>query len=341
MALFKKDPLQIIVFQTYGTGSHIYIKGRALEDESIDLEQKGMLDLLINSWKRFETDEIKNTPLNIKLPNNKIFQVVSSERGYFLLDEPFGDIADLTNEEGWLQFEASYDDPNIKRNIQNGNRFPGEMLIPSKDCSYGVISDIDDTILHTGLVSTFKWRVIYNTMLKRPSKRTPLKGAPEFYHLLHRGKSGKEKNPIFYVSHSPWNLYRYLEYFLKKNNFPKGPILLRDFPNPFSKNSKSEKPQKQKEILNILKSYPNMKFILIGDSGEHDPDIYIEIAESHPDRILAIYLRSVNHEERMLRVKGLIEDYKTTDVLMVEDSESAIAHALEKGFISLPKNNRK
>ena len=341
MAIFKKDPLQIIVFQTYGTNSHLYIKGRALEDESIDLEEKGIFGLILNSWKRFETDEIKNTQLNIKLPNNKIFKVTTSEKGYFLLDEPFEGLDEMTNEEGWLKFEASYDDPSILRAIQNENRFPGEMLIPSANSSFGVISDIDDTILHTGIVSTFKWRVIYNTILKRPSKRTPLKGAPEFYHLLHRGKSGLEKNPVFYVSHSPWNLYRYLEYFLKKNNFPKGPILLRDFPNPFSRKAKPEKPQKQKEIINILKSYPELKFILIGDSGEHDPDIYIEIAENHPDRILAIYLRSVKHEERMLRVNGLIEDYKTTDVLMVEDSESAIAHAVENGFISPPKNNHK
>jgi len=341
MALFKKDPLQIIVFQTYGSNSHLYVKGRALEDESIDLESKSVLGLLWNSWKRFETDEVKNTRLNIKLPNNHILKVMSSGKGYFLLDEPSEDLAKMANEEGWLKFEASYDDGKIKRTIQNENRFPGEMLIPSKEASFGVISDIDDTILHTGIVSAFKWRVIYNTMLKRPSKRTPLKGAPEFYHLLHRGKTGKQSNPIFYVSHSPWNLYRYLEYFLKKNDFPKGPILLRDFPNIFARKAKTEKPQKQKEIINILKSYPDLKFILIGDSGEHDPDIYIEIAESHPDRILAIYLRSVNHEERMLRVSGLIKDYKKVDVLMVEDSDSAIKHAYEKGFIAVSESSHK
>ncbi len=70
--MFKKDPLQIIAFQGYGTDSHFYARGRALEDESIDLDKQHLWHLIINTWKRFETDEIKNVGLNIKLPNNKI-----------------------------------------------------------------------------------------------------------------------------------------------------------------------------------------------------------------------------------------------------------------------------
>ncbi|MDX1471916.1 MAG: phosphatase domain-containing protein [Flavobacteriaceae bacterium] len=339
MNLFKKDPLQIIAFQTYGTDTHLYIKGRALEDESIDLEQKSYFKLFINSWKRFETDEVKNTPLNIKLPNNKVLQVMSDEKGYFLCDEQVDGLRELTNEEGWLAFVVSYNDVNIQRKIQNENRFPGEILIPCLDAEFGVVSDIDDTILHTGLVSTFKWRVIYNTIMKRPSKRTPLKGAADFYHKLHRGSTGKKSNPIFYVSHSPWNLYRYLEFFLKKNEFPKGPILLRSFPELFRKRPLDEKPQKQREIVNLLNAYPDLNFILIGDSGEHDPDIYTEIAEEYPDRILAIYLRSVRHKTRMTRVRGLVERFKTTPMLLVEKGEQAIEHARMNNFIAPETQN--
>lgn len=331
--MFKKDPLQIIAFQTYGTSQHLYLRGRAIEDESINLEQKGAFKLLFNAWKRFETDEIKNTELKVKMGDGIFFYTKTDDDGYFLLDEKFDDIGNYANEEGWVNFEFSYREEYVKRTIRSGNRFPGEMLIPSKKASFGVISDIDDTILHTGLVSILKWRVLFNTLLTSAGKRIPLEGAPEFYHLLHRGKTGNEANPIFYVSHSPWNLYRYLEFFLKKNNFPKGPIILRNFPRPFSKKNKGEKPQKQKEILNLLKAYPKLKFILIGDSGEHDPNIYLEIAEAYPDRISAIYLQSVNHKKKMLRVCELYKDYKTTPMLLVESSEQATEHAKKNGFI--------
>ncbi|SFZ90894.1 Uncharacterized conserved protein [Flaviramulus basaltis] len=333
--MFKKDALQIIVFQTYGTSNHLYLRGRAIEDESINLEQKGAFKLLFNAWKRFETDEIKNTQIRVKVGDDKFFYTNTDDRGYFLLDEKVENLSDYVTEEGWIHLVFSYSAENLKRTIQSDNRFPGEILIPSKKAAFGVITDIDDTILHTGLVSILKWRVLFNTLLTSAGKRMPLDGAPEFYHLLHQGKTGEESNPIFYVSHSPWNLYRYLEYFLKKNNFPKGPIILRNFPKPFSKKAKGEIPQKQKEISNILKTYPELKFILIGDSGEHDPDIYMQIVNLFPNRILAIYLRSVNHKKKMLRVKGLYENYKTIPVLLVDKSEEAIEHAKLHGFISL------
>lgn len=334
MSWFKKDPLQIITFQSYGTDYHFYARGRALEDESIDLEEQHIWHLIVNTWKRFETDEIKHVGLDVKLPNNKIIKVKTDDSGYFIAEENIENLKSLTNDEGWLSFELSYNDVNIKRTIQNQNRFPGELLIPSSKAQFGVASDIDDTILHTGVVSILKWRVIYNSIFRHAKNRIPLEGAADFYHKLHRGVSGKNANPIFYVSHSPWNLYRYLELFLRQNNFPKGPILLRSLSNLLKRKSQDEKPQKQKEILHLLKTYPNLPFILIGDSGEHDPDIYMEIAEEYPDRILAIYLRSVKHKKKMLRVKSLVDNYKTTMVLMVESSAQAIEHAREHGFIA-------
>lgn len=334
MGLFgKKDKLQIIAFQSYGTDAHLYIRGRALEDEEIDLEAKGFLRLLQNTWKRFETDEIENTPVTVTLPDNRTVEGKTDKKGYYILDEPVEGLSALTNDEGWLNVEIAFADTSLQRGILHQNRFPGEMLIPANNADFGVISDIDDTILHTGVVSSLKWKVIVNTVFKNVLKRKPLEGAAEFYHLLHRGKTGDQANPVFYVSHSPWNLYRYLELFLKSNNFPKGPILLRSMSS--FRNRKSEKPQKQKEVLNILKTYPQLKFILIGDSGERDADIYIEIAQSLPDRIAAIYLRSVNDDERMIRVKGLFETYKTTPVLIVEKTEDAIVHAQENGFIKV------
>lgn len=330
---FQKDPLQIVAFQSYGTATHFYLRGRAIEDETIDLEQKGFFKLLINTYKRFESDEIKHVEINLRLPNQKVLKVKTDAQGYFKCEKTLSGLDALTNSEGWLHVEASYSDVNIKRTITNSNRFPVEVLIPSPRADFGVISDIDDTIIHTGVASVLKWRVLINTFFKSVFSRVPLDGAAEFYHLLHRGASGTNANPIFYVSHSPWNLYQYLELFLKQNNFPKGPILLRSMHSIFKRKKHNEKPEKQKEILNILKMYPQLNFILIGDSGEHDADIYIEIAKLYPDRILAIYLRCVGHEHKKIRVKGLFNAFKTTPALLINTSAEAIKHAKIQGFI--------
>jgi len=333
MGIFKKDPYQIIVFQSYGTDISLYIRGRALEDENIDLSKNGFFSLLKNTWKRFETDQIPFAKLKIKLPNGKFYYTETDAKGYFKFQVTEENLRELTNIEGWLQFDISFETPFPDRLINNGNRFPGEMLIPSKKASFGIISDIDDTIIHTGVTSFLKLKLLFNTFFRNAESRSPLEGAAELYQKFHLGKTGEEANPIFYVSHSPWNLYRYLELFLQKNRFSKGPILLRNLPKPFQKRDISEKPQKQKEIYDLLEIYPELPFILIGDSGEHDPDIYIEIAEQFPNKIKAIYLRSVTHQKKMMRVKSLFKDYKNTPVLLVEDSEAAILHARENNFI--------
>lgn len=333
MPLFKKDPLQITTFQSYGDAEHFYVRGRALEDEGIDLSKRNFLQLLRNTWKRFETDEVPHASLQIKLPDNRIVYTETDANGYFKVDEPLTNLKELSNNEGWLTYEIGFQNRAAHGWIQNDNRFQGEMLIPATNSSFGVISDIDDTILHTGVTSTFKWRLVFNTFFRNAESRSPLEGAAAFYHQLHRGGTGKEANPIFYVSHSPWNLYRYLDLFLSHNNFPKGPILLRDMQDMLGKKEEGEKPQKQKEIIDILNAYPTKQFVLIGDGGEHDADIYIEIAQQFPNRIKAIYLRSVKHKKKMLRIEGLFKSYEDTPALLVKTGEDAIAHAKQLGLV--------
>ncbi|MDB9720678.1 DUF2183 domain-containing protein [Winogradskyella sp.] len=334
MGWLKKDPLQIVAFNTYGTAKHLYLKGRALEDEDIDLEKKGWFSLVVNSWKRFETDEIRNTPLKVFLPNNAVVLGTTDAEGYYLFDEPQPNLSTLTDTEGWLSYKVSYTLNLGNRKIQLNNLFLGKMIIPKTDSSFGVISDIDDTILHTGVASPLKWRVVINTFFKTPHKRKALEGSAAFYHLLHLGTSKAEANPIFYVSNSPWNLYRYLDVFLKMNHFPKGPILLRDFRTPFDRTPKTELAHKYHEIYNILDTYPDLKFILIGDCGEKDAYIYLDVVKQFPNRIACIYLRSVEHSKRMKRISKVFKDYKEVPVLIVDNSKDAIAHAKTHGFIA-------
>lgn len=332
--MFKKEPLQIICFKTYGTQNHLYLRGRALEDEDIDLEHKSWFNLLRNSWKRFETDEIKDAKLIVALSDKQSCTLKTDLEGYYLLDQQsLVQIEELDNN-GWLHYIISFEDVDKNHPVQLNNKFKGKTLVPKANVSFGVISDIDDTILHTGVTSRLKWKVVVNTFFKTPAKRRALEGASDFYRSLHTGNSQKEANPIFYVSNSPWNLYRYLDYFLESNDFPDGPILLRDFRTPFDRTPRSEVEHKYHEISNILKTYPSLRFILIGDCGERDADIYLEIVNDFPNRISAIYLRSVDHRRKMLRIQQMFKDFNEIPVLIIKDTKTASHHAKALGFIS-------
>lgn len=329
----KKDPIQIDGYQSYGTRSHLYLIGRALEHEGVDLKKTGVMAAFKNAYKQFASDELRHTKLKVILPDERVIYTTTDAEGYFKIDEKIEGLGELANSQGWLQLAVGFDDVQKNVHVMSDNMFPIAMLIPATTASYGVISDVDDTILHTGVASLLKWRVIVNTLFKGVGKRTSLEGAPALYQKLHQGISGNDANPIFYVSNSPWNLYTYLESFIKNQHFPKGPLLLRDFRGPFDKTPKPEKPHKQHEIRNILTTYPDLKFVLIGDSGEHDVDIYLEVAREYPEQIIAVYLRSVKHKKKVIRVQGVLAKYKNIPAVLVEKSTYAEEHARSIGLI--------
>lgn len=335
LGIRKIDNVLITPYRSYGTSHHLYVLGRALDDISLKIvEDQGFLTTIRNTFRQFNTYEIENAELDLDIPGVIRLSETSDGEGYFLFDKTIAeDLHKQADEEGWVIVNLYYKGVKDKPEEPGDKHFQGELLIPEERAEYGVISDIDDTILHTGVTSFLKLRLLKNSLLTNAYSRIPLTGASEFYQKLHAGKSGENKNPVFYLSNSPWNLYQYLKLFLDFNKFPKGPILLRNFLTPFDRSLKPEKPHKQKEIINILKTYPNLNFILIGDSGEHDASIYTDIAAQHPERIKTIYLLSVKHKRQMRRIKSIVDNFKTTPVLMVDTAAIAEAHARENGFI--------
>jgi phosphatidate phosphatase APP1 len=341
MGLWKRDPWILNVYRTYSGVHHLYIRGRALEDQPLKhFEKQTLYQTIRNAWRAFQTDEIRNALVILELPNGSIYETKADHEGYFLFDLQIDYSLDsLTDKEGYLPIKVRFDEDNSafakakKQQRIDLNLFTGHTLIPAREADFGVISDIDDTIMHTGVTSFLKLRVAFNTFFKNYDRRVPLKGAAEFYQQLHEGAHGKSQNPIFYLSNSPWNLYEYLQKFLDHNNFPKGPILLRDFPTPWDRTPKLKRPHKAHELINILKHYPNLNFILIGDSGERDADYYIDVARRYPNRILAIYLRCLNHQKRTARVKTLAKDFDLCPMILIRESHEALQHAKSQGFI--------
>jgi phosphatidate phosphatase APP1 len=207
-------------------------------------------------------------------------------------------------------------------------------MIPPPDAEYGIISDIDDTVIQssaTNLLAMGK-----TVLLNNARTRLPFAGVAEFYKALQLGRNGKRNNPFFYVSSSPWNTYDLLKEFLDLNQIPAGPLLLRDigFGGETSLRG-GHMGHKFREISQILQAYPHLNFVLIGDSGQEDPKIYREVVRQFPNRVLAIYIRDVQLPERekiALDVsKSLLED--KVEMLIVDNTVEAAEHAAKNGLI--------
>jgi phosphatidate phosphatase APP1 len=155
----------------------------------------------------------------------------------------------------------------------------------------------------------------------------------EFYRAVQAGRTGGECNPIFYVSSSPWNLYDLLEDFLDLHGVPAGPLFLKDWsPTNLGKHER----HKLDVIRTLLATYPELPFVLIGDSGEQDPEIYRKIVQEHPGRIRSIYIRDVTTRERDVVVGRIGEELRDlgVEMLFTADTAEALAHAAEQGLIS-------
>lgn len=321
------QPVQIVAYRGFGTTQALHLQGRVLANHSqTSSDSESLWQNILTAYRRFESDEVPGVRVRAEY-QGIVEETISDKEGYFTFDLQTPVIAEP--QQPWHKVSLSL--PDFKDTVPIDN---GEVLVPASNAQFGVISDIDDTILVTNATSLFKMARL--TFLKSARARLPFAGVSAFYHALQRG-TGEAHNPIFYVSSSPWNLYDFLVDFIALNHIPAGPLMLRDLGIDESKFIKSSHlDHKRTQIKRLLNTYPQLPFILIGDSGQHDPEIYQQIATQFPRRIQAIYIRDVSPKPlRDSEVRALAAklDELTIDLILAEDTLKAAQHAAERGFI--------
>ncbi len=324
----RLGPLQIVSYRGFGTKARVVLRGRVLEASV--LERSLPADSTFRSFRRmlrrFLSRELPEASLLARFGVNSEVGVTDDE-GYFAL--PIA-VPSVTGTSEWTRAEVEVVSAKVRGLVPV--RAAVEILIPGASAQLGIISDIDDTVLQTHVGQ--RWKMIWVTLSGSAFTRMPFEGTSELYHALARGASGEANNPVFYVSKSPWNLYDFLVDFLEHHGLPRGPLLLRDI-------GLHEEPpvdHKSAAVQALLEMYPELPFVLIGDSGERDPEIYLEAALRHPRRIVAIYIRDLGGEHQKSepgsRARTLSERARAcgTELLWIEHASQALSHARERGL---------
>ncbi len=332
-ALGIQDPLRILPYRGYGTPEWIYLKGRVLQKEGIAprAEDAGISKNLLNMYRRFETDEVPHAKVRLSIGDRQQ-DIVANEEGYFetelKLELP------IETSSLWQQVDLKLLNPPPPK--QDTVTATGEVITVTPAAKFGVISDIDDTIVYTAANDLFKMiRIAY---FGNERSRRLFSGVAPFYQALQQGIEN-EGNPIFYVSSSPWNMYDLFDKFMALNNIPSGPILLRDIElSPANLLSFEHQSHKREQINPIFRRFPDLPFVLIGDSGQKDAEIYSQIVQDYPNRILGVYIRDVlpGDEERQQQVEAIAQKVRSAGVEFVLFSETAAVadHAIDQGWIA-------
>ena len=306
------DQIVILPYRGYGNRERIVLPGRVLEDDGIRPARAGQRRWrnLAAFVKLIESDEVPYARLRASFAG-RTTDVVADREGYFRVELTPG-----PRQAGWHEVDLALKDAPV--------RARGRVLVPPGDARFAVVSDIDDTVVYSHVTS--RLRMLLTLAFSNARTRKPFEGVAAFYRALHAGR-----NPFFYVSKSPWNLYVPLAEYLELQGLPEGPLFLRNL------GLRMPRDHKCVAIAALLQAYPRLPFILIGDSGESDPEVYRDIVRRHPDRIRVIYIRSVNRSpKRLAAIEKLIAEVAKTgcQLVLAPDSEHAAAHAAAEGLIA-------
>lgn len=321
-------PLAVLPYRGYGTGERVYVSGRVVEDPGLSRARPtdAWYSNLAAMYRRMQSSEVAGARVGIRLAGTEIEAVTDAEGYYRAWIEP---AEPLDRTRAWHGAEIELRAP--RRAGQGEASLAQQVLVPPAAAAFGVISDMDDTVLQSNVASFL--RAARLVLLENAHTRMPFHGVAAFYRALQAGTRLTGPNPIFYVSKSPWNLYDVIVQFLERQEIPLGPVLLRDWDLVPERATKGFK---MREIEQIFATYPGLPFILIGDTTQKDPEIYREVMRAFPGRVLAVYIRNVAASAaRSLAVKKLSEEAGADGVALIlaEDTQAMAAHAAGQGWI--------
>jgi phosphatidate phosphatase APP1 len=323
--LVDRDPYHVVGYRGYAGQARILVLGRVLEHESLATPEPGHSKLrnLLAMLKRLESDPLPFAKVRAQVAARE-FELTADDEGFLhkWLDVP------TLEQEGWGSVQLEL----LNQPDQRVVTAEAPFLIPAASASFGVISDMDDTVLQSQVTNFL--RAARMVLLENGRTRLPFPGVAAFYRALQDGPTGDARNPIFYVSSSPWNLYDVISDFLDAQGIPAGPLLLRDW--DLGRSLLRNAGHKTGLITEILATYPSLPFILVGDSGQEDPEIYAEIVATHPRRILAVYVRNVRpHPERSNAIRELAERVTQagSTLVLADDTLATARHAAAHGWI--------
>jgi phosphatidate phosphatase APP1 len=312
-------------YRGYGSTTRIFVIGRAFwQTTGTSPEEAEIRDIV----RRIRRRPVRAARIRARFYGAE--RMVETDRdGYFRVEMGPGE--PVPRDRLWHRLELSMVEP---VRIEAA----AEVYIPPDAARIVVISDIDDTVMHTGVAN--KLAMLWRLFVQDADSRTVFPGVSHLYRALHAGVSGAEMNPMLYVSRAPWGIYDILETFFQRHEIPVGPILfLRewgvDWRSPLPRRAVDHKRHLIEAMMNL---YDRMPFVLIGDSGQRDPEVYRRIVERFGGRVRAVYIRDVaaRGPERAAEVAEIARALKKVGahLVLAADSLAMAEDAARLGLIA-------
>ncbi|MCW4384614.1 DUF2183 domain-containing protein [Salinibacterium sp. SYSU T00001] len=265
----------IIPYTGYGSPGWIRVLGRVL------LSKPGSKARYkkIRGWRSFTSVPLNDVTVTIQVGDAT--HVVSADRGGVVDAVVHADLP-----AGWNT---------VTMQTEGSERIDASVFVVAPDVRFGLISDVDDTVMVTALPRPFL--AAWNTFVLDEHARRPVPGMAVLYERLLHDHPGA---PCFYLSTGAWNVAPTLTRFLRRHLYPSGPLLLTDWGPTRDRWFRSGRLHKEETLRRLAKEFPDMRWLLVGDDGQHDPELYGSFAADHPEQVDAIAIRQLTPGEAVL-----------------------------------------
>jgi len=271
-------------YTSYGTPGWVRILGRALlappgtdvgEATERDAEAK---DRAVRGWRSFLTAQVPGARVEVRLGEQ--VESVRADRGGYI-----DTVLECDLEPGWHDVVLSLE----------GQSATARVLVLGPEQRTAMVSDVDDTVMVTALPRPLL--AAWNAMVLHENARRPVTGMASLYGRWQRANPGA---PTFYLSTGAWNIAPALARFLARHRYPSGPFLLTDWGPTNTGWFRSGQSHKLQTLRRLMTELPHVSWVLVGDDGQHDPQIYADIAKEFPDRVDLIAIRQLTPAQQLL-----------------------------------------
>ncbi|WP_307802445.1 App1 family protein [Cellulomonas fengjieae] len=233
----------------------------------------------LRGWRSFATAQVSGAELEVRV-GDRTHTVVTDRGGYV------DTILESDLPPGWHD---------VRLTTSDGATANAPVHVIGPDVRTGIVSDIDDTVMVTRLPRPFV--AAWNVFVRHESAREPVPGMARLYAEL---RERDEDVPVVYLSTGAWNAAPTLARFLRTNRYPAGPLLLTDWGPTNSGWFRSGPAHKVAQLRRLFAELPDVQWILVGDDGQHDPEIYAGAAQHFGEHVRAILIRQLTFGEHVL-----------------------------------------
>lgn len=268
----------IVPFPGYGGPGWVRVVGRVLIVPAQRRTKDGEL-ASVRGWRSFVGIPVSFAAVDVHI-GDTTHHVVADRGG--VVDTRIS--ADL--EPGWQTFTIS---------VEGQEPVEARAFIVAESTNFGVVSDVDDTVMVTALPRPFI--AFWNSFVLDEHARIPVPGMAVLLDQLLRQHPGA---PMVYLSTGAWNVAPTLWRFLGRHLFPAGSMLLTDWGPTHDRWFRSGREHKLTNLRRLAAEFPDVKWLLIGDDGQHDESIYTQFMDEHPESVAGVAIRRLLPAEAVM-----------------------------------------